>query len=486
MGLREKAYASARSRGLAPQDAYDAVDEETAAGPSSGDSVPLEQFMSMVEKHQATARPESTAGEIGEPVQAPERMPPPAPDYKAPSLPEPMRMPKAPPPEPQESSADRLAAAIDRQNRATKWRGVSDALYAATAATPLQPMQSPDFASQESALEKARGADTAALMKKALGDPRSPESMRARALLEGTGIGQRMKQRLGSRWDELTATALPELGDIIRAEAAKKEGGDGPGGMTAYQQWEIEEKKRKAESEAKDLEAARKSWAPVLRELGIDPTTASKDDIHLAMQRDSSLATREMARAQFGYKKDRDVTEDVKDLSKTVGADPAHLEGLLSRLDAAAAQTDIPGVGPADRLVPDMVASGEALQTRNDMREAVRTMLTMKSGKTVTPQEAQDYAKIYGIDGSEEAFRQGVARLRKDVADALRAKKAGFQPEAVQRYEGRGGASTPSAPTESPPAGLIPPGAKNVKKLKSGRWYYELNGEPETVGAESR
>lgn len=283
------------------------------------------------------------------------------------------------------------------------------------------------------------------------------------------------------------------------AAALRDPKGVGAGGLTEYQREQLKradaDDKYRADKDSKKeagdlqaLAAGRKSWATVLREMGIDPNTATQKDIDRAMQRDSSLATRELARAQFGYKRNRDDVEDVKDLGKTVGGDPAHLEGLLSRLDAAAAKPDVPGVGPLDRITPDIVSSPEALEARNDMREAVRTMLTMKSGKTVTPQEAADYAKIYGIDSSEEAFRQGVGRLRADVADTLKAKKAGFRPEVVEKYEGAGGTPTPRPvppKTEKPPPS-VPPNAKNVRKLKSGKWYYELDGVPEVVGEEER
>lgn len=311
---------------------------------------------------------------------------------------------------------------------------------------------------------------------------------------ESEDLVQRRQLADRQKTQGLTAQQL-----LVRSLTDAK-GGKGPPELTPYQVEQLKRRDsddkyrrdkdtRKAETDASALAAGRKSWAPVLKEMGIDPEVATQKDIDRAMQRDSSLATRELARSQFGYKQTRDVQDDQKDLSKALGAEPEHLTGLIGRLKTATTSEDIPGVGPMDRLVPDIVSGDAALQNRNDMREAVRIMLVMKSGKTVTPQEAADYARIYGIDGSEEAFRQGVTRLETDIADTIKAKKSGFSPAAREAYEGAGGAKTPpkpDAPASGPPPGLIPPGAKNVKKLKNGRWFYELNGEAETVGEETR
>lgn len=228
-----------------------------------------------------------------------------------------------------------------------------------------------------------------------------------------------------------------------------------------------------------------------------DVESAKRSQENIEATRDATAAQREfnntMAKMGFGqrideqkYKRDRDVDEDTKDLGKAIGGEPEHLQGLIGRLKGATSKGDIPGVGPIDKLTPDLLASDEALQTRNDMREAVRIMLSMKSGKTVTPQEAEDYAKIYGISGSEQAFRQGVHRLEADIADTIKAKKAGFSPAAVERFEGRGGAPTPKKPgapvAEQPPDGAIPPNAKNVRKHGKG-WAYTLpDGTDEYVG----
>lgn len=293
MGLRESAFNRARASGLRGWDAYDAIDDEQPPS-SGGDSISVEEFLSKVGEQPAKASP-TVHADIGEPVSAPPPKPGPPPPMPPPDMPRPAPAHQAPV-EPAESSADRMAQAFERQNQASKWRGVSDALYAATAAVPLQSSQTPDFGSQEAALEKARAGDKSELMKQAMGDPRSAESMRARALLEGTGIGQTMKQRLGPRWEQLTASSLPEVGEIIRAEAAKKEGGQGGGGMTAYQRWQVEHTTGKEQAEAQQLEADRQKLSQLL---GVDVSGLSRQAIDDLMQGQHTRATERLAQGQF-------------------------------------------------------------------------------------------------------------------------------------------------------------------------------------------
>jgi hypothetical protein len=284
---------------------------------------------------------------------------------------------------------------------------------------------------------------------------RRPARMQS-APSESASLAQRraMSDTQTSRKMDREMTANARLAAALKGDPAAKSAG----GLTEYQREQLkradaddayrkDKDTKKAESDAAALVAGRKAWAPVLREMNIDPEMATQKDIDRAMQRDSSLATRELARSQFGYKQQRDVQDDQKDLGKTLGAEPEHLSGLIGRLKSATTAEDIPGVGPLDSKIPDVLSGDAALQNRNDMREAVRIMLAMKSGKTVTPQEAADYAKIYGTEGSEEAFRQGVRRLEADIADTIRAKKAGFSPKAREAYESAGGAKTPTKPT---------------------------------------
>jgi hypothetical protein len=245
-------------------------------------------------------------------------------------------------------------------------------------------------------------------------------------------------------------------------------------GLSLYQQAQLAEQARDNEYRSKhDTELAARHEEDAKR---------SQENIDVARQ--GVEAQRDFNRTMAGMtfserqqeqkdKKERQVEEDTKDLAKTVGPNAGHLQEIVTRLKAAAAKPDVPGVGLLAGKAPDWMLSAEGVQNRNDMREAVRTMLTVKSGKTVTPQEAEDYARIYGISGTQEAFRQGVQRLEADIADTMKQQKAGFSPQAVQRFEQRGGSPTPEAPSHiaTPPKGM-PAGARQV----NGKWYYPEGG----------
>lgn len=440
-----------------------------------------------------TAAPETVASElwdaeIGEPVQSPGKPygpvePPPAtPEPEAdwagfsPSSPAAPAAPAAPPTD--DTKAQRLKA-IERMRSLADApmdapMGLRDADLAAAAKRDRQ-------AVQRSNLSEAIAAAFARRPARLQSEPSESASLMQRRAMSEKSAGDALGRKLSA--------------EARIAAALKGEKVGSPDGLTPYQRenlsrrdaddkYRADKDSRKAEADAAALEGSRKAYASVLREMGVDPATASQKDIDRAISiRNAMMIHEGMSRGdalkeeQFYYRKERDVEQDTKDLAKSVGDEPQILSDLMGRLDAATKQSDIPGIGPIDRLEPDMTASPAALQTRNDMLESVRIMLSMRSGKTVTPQEATEYAKIYGLNGSEEAFRQGVQRLKADVAATIKAKKAGFSPKARERFEGAGGTPTPEQPgppaSEKPPPGVIPPNARNVKRLGKG-WAYTL------------
>jgi hypothetical protein len=425
-----------------------------------------------------TAAPETDVSElwdaeIGEPVQSPGKSygpvepPPPTPESEAdwsgyaPSSPQ---APAAATPPADDTRAQRLKAIERMRSLADAPQdaptGLRDSDLAAASKRDRQ-------AVQRSNLSEAIAAAFARRPARLQSEPSESASLMQRRAMSEKSAGDALGRKLSA--------------EARIAAALKGEKVGSPDGLTPYQREQL--KRADADDDyrkKRDEESA--GWRAKTYEQGQQNIAINRDLAE--SQRDFN---RRMGTAQFAqrqdeqkYKRERDVQEDAKDLAKAVGGDPAHLSGLLDRLDAAASKPDVPGVGMADRMVPDWAATPEALQARNDMREAVRAMLTMKSGKTVTPQEAQDYARIYGIDGSEEAYRQGVRRLRADISDTVKAKKAGYTPAAVQKFEEAGGTATPPKPpppvapdTGTPPKGVIPPNAKNVKRLGKG-WAYTL------------
>lgn len=174
-----------------------------------------------------------------------------------------------------------------------------------------------------------------------------------------------------------------------------------------------------------------------------------KDAADLEQRRQASAATLALAAANLGVKRgeaaDKQVEQDesqVRDLSKNVGENPKLIAEKLARIEAAVKKGgDLPGIGALDSRLPAALQPVDGIKLRSDATELVNTLLNIQSGTGVSNTERENKYRAYGVNegASEDAFRAGMATLRNDLAKALEAKQAGYKPEVVQTYKGRGG-----------------------------------------------
>lgn len=262
-----------------------------------------------------------------------------------------------------------------------------------------------------------------------------------------------------------------------------------------------EEKKTKAENAERDLGSARKNFAPILKRMGVDPTTATQKDVDRAIEIDKAEASRELARAGQRETKEQHITEGAKDLATKLG-DPAAFQAKYDRIVALrdANKGEIPGLGIVEgvRQQPGIIGSvvrtvsppdAKAIEGRKLLRQLAAEYARSISGAGVSDKEAERLkAATIDVDTDDSRIAMSGLDTLKDMYESkIASAKAGARPEAVERVEGAAKPAqrpipTPDPAAEQPPPGVIPPNAKSVKKLKSGKWYYELNGEPETVG----
>ncbi len=92
-------------------------------------------------------------------------------------------------------------------------------------------------------------------------------------------------------------------------------------------------------------------------------------------------------------------------------------------------------------------------------------LLHKRSGAAVSPAELSRYEGMYGLNGSDEQFKAGIARMRRDYASELAATQAGVSPGAKQKFKEAGGMlaediAKPSAPAKVVDHYLVSPDKK--------------------------
>lgn len=122
-------------------------------------------------------------------------------------------------------------------------------------------------------------------------DANSLESQKARAWVKSV-IGETVPLPADfDNWSAADVKRFVSTGDIARIQAVRNAREDDAR--------KVREGQEKAAAAAAALENSRKAFAPQLRELGIDPTRASEDDIKLAVQVGHNRATEAQAKAQY-------------------------------------------------------------------------------------------------------------------------------------------------------------------------------------------
>ncbi len=226
------------------------------------------------------------------------------------------------------------------------------------------------------------------------------------------------------------------------------------------------------------------------------------DQFHQDAQ-DNAAATRQLAGAQFNFGKQKFAADeadketrakDAADAKDQAGAQ--HLgdkagEGqtvakALDDIDAVIAKNpnDIPGVGKWKSKLPDFVAgsvlSDEGVSVRNNARDVLGTLLHKRSGAAVSPAELSRYETMFGLNGTDEQFKAGVARMRRDFAAELSSTQAGVSPGARAKFKEAGGMLAEDIDKKGAPATTKPsPGAGYVRGAIDGKpgWINKAAGE---------
>jgi hypothetical protein len=153
---------------------------------------------------------------------------------------------------------------------------------------------------------------------------------------------------------------------------------------------------------------------------------------------------------------------------------PGETAGMLQKLDRLKTEIpatgDIPGVGPIDRLRPDMLTSEAGQHVRQDVSGVVADLLRMQSGKTVSEQEVQRKLTELGLGGNQpdKMFRRGLDNLRSEIKATMTSKQAGFSPDAVDEFRRRGGITAADLSTDraAPPSNMVPMMSPDGKPMK--------------------
>ena len=101
----------------------------------------------------------------------------------------------------------------------------------------------------------------------------------------------------------------------------------------------------------------------------------------------------------------------------------------------------LPGYGRMGTLLPDVLAADETQMVRSGFQQAANILLKARSGAAVTNSEMNRFLRevAAGKGMSETAFRKGWENVARTYGADLNNLMVGVSPEAVKRYEERGG-----------------------------------------------
>lgn len=210
--------------------------------------------------------------------------------------------------------------------------------------------------------------------------------------------------------------------------------------IESYAKTNAEALKAKAAAEAKAAdEAAKKAESEKRRGEDLNDRRQTHAD---------SQANAEALRALAG--KRIDVETEAKDQAGAQHLGDKAGETLsaakaLDDIDAVIAKNpdDIPGIGRAKSLVPEVlkpiVLSEEGQNLRSNAKDVLGVLLHKRSGAAVSPAELRRYEAIYGLNGDDAQFKDGMQRLRRDFAEELRGAEAGVSPGARKKFKEGGG-----------------------------------------------
>jgi hypothetical protein len=232
-----------------------------------------------------------------------------------------------------------------------------------------------------------------------------------------------------------------------------------------------------ADKASGNTEWDRRNAVTSVQELERARVLAGQAAVQRALDRKDAAATRAEERATREEQRQGDKVEsDVQGLSKRMESAPG-LARDISTLATAAQQPDIPGVGPIAGRLPDWMISDEGVKVRQAARGIIRNVIHESSGTAASDQEVDRIMGELGMKmgGSEDAFRLGLEGLAQKTRALLKAKEAGYRPEAVELARKRGMTLSSDIPQYSAGGSSGPTPTGRMKRDASGVVWEEMS-----------
>lgn len=215
---------------------------------------------------------------------------------------------------------------------------------------------------------------------------------------------------------------------------------------------EVEKRKNMADMQAKIVaaqkglsDAEREGMQQRLQQLGYQEQRKSNKEIALinAAARDNGIVRDRLLQKQADK-----LDNDTQKLEKRIGDITPGIVTKLKNLDALVPggiegneETEVPGVGPGQFLVPDFMMGADASDIQQNARGLAADLIKLQSGTAASDKEVDRKMKELGMSSTSKSstFRSGIKRLRQQLSVELKNKEAGFRPEVKEAYTGRGG-----------------------------------------------
>lgn len=184
------------------------------------------------------------------------------------------------------------------------------------------------------------------------------------------------------------------------------------------------------------------------------------------------------------YRKERNLENNVQKLEKRIGDITPGIYTKLQNLEKALpggieggeeVDADIPGVGVGQFMVPDFMMGDEASNIQQNARGLAADLIKLQSGTAASDKEVDRKMKELGMSPGSKAssFRNGLIRLKDQVAVELRNKQAGYDADVNYTYKDRGGITSDDISA----IGKRVPSAPDIKEwdgkkfqLKGDKW----------------
>jgi hypothetical protein len=150
--------------------------------------------------------------------------------------------------------------------------------------------------------------------------------------------------------------------------------------------------------------------------------------------------------------KPSEMEHDVQSLGKDL-EDSAKMSADVTALKVAAAKGDVPGFGPIEGRLPDMLTPNDGIALRQSAGRLMANIMHQISGSAVSESEVTRQLEAMGLGrtATPAAFKAGVTSLENQYRNLIAQREAKYRPEVVNEYSNRGGFTSHSLPSDSGP-----------------------------------